>query len=76
MNENEFLYKYGGEKVLFTVMDKYKAIYQNDKLGIFCSGIVNYRDSICHEETVMDIFNLDCFEFGFIQESEYCDKRT
>lgn len=63
MTEQEFLQKYGSEKVFFSYLDKLRAVYRNDELGIECSGILDYRDSICSEETVMGIFQLDSFEF-------------
>lgn len=63
MNEQEFLEKYGFAKVYFHSVDKYRVIYRNNELGIVCSGILEYRSYMLHEETVQDIFDLDVFQF-------------
>jgi len=66
MNEKEFLQKYGNEKVEFKSMCKYRALYRNEELKIWCSGLVEYREDIENIETVNSIFNLDSFQFGII----------
>lgn len=45
-------------------MYKFRAIYENKKLGIYCSGVIEYRDDISYQETVSSIFNLEFFQFG------------
>lgn len=64
LTEREFLEKYGGEKVYFTGMYKFRAFYENKELGIYCSGVVYYRQSISYKETVNSVFDLDEFQFG------------
>lgn len=66
MTENEFLEKYGNEKVEFSNMYKYRATYKNDELGIWCSGNVGYKDIIEKTETVNYIFDLEHFKFGML----------
>lgn len=68
MSEQEFLEKYGSEKVFFSYLDKLRAVYRNDELGIVCSGTLEYRDYLVYEETVMEIFQLDFFEFNVNQK--------
>jgi hypothetical protein len=63
MEENEFLEKYGREKVYFVHMDKFRAFYENKELGISCSGVVEYRGMISYEETVYTVFDLEYFQF-------------
>jgi hypothetical protein len=46
MTEKEFLEKYGNQKVYFSSMYEYRAIYKNEKLNIWCSGVVESRDDI------------------------------
>ena len=64
MTEQEFLDKYGNEKVYFTNMYKFTARYENKKLGIYCAGTVNYRDTISYEEKVYSVSGLEDFEYG------------
>jgi hypothetical protein len=68
MTEEQFLEKYGQEKVYFSSMYKYRAVYKNEK--IWCSGVVESRDDIRHEETVLTVFDLEYFRFGFISEND------
>ncbi len=63
MTEQEFLQKYGNEKVYFSSMYKYKAIFRNEELKIWCSGTLEYRDEISYEETVWSVACLDNFSF-------------
>lgn len=64
MSEKEFLEKYGNEKVYFTGMYKFRAMYENKELGIYCSGVVEYRDGISYEETINSVFDLEYFQYG------------
>lgn len=64
MSEKEFLEKYGNEKVYFTGMYKFRAMYENKELGIYCSGVLEYRGDISYEETVNSVFDLEYFQFG------------
>ena len=64
MTEKEFLEKYGNEKVYFTEMYKFRAVYENKELGIYCSGVVEYRGDISYKETVNSVFDLEYFQFG------------
>jgi len=66
MNEQEFLERYGDKKVYFSNIYKFKITFKNEELKIWRGGILDYRDDLSKEETVISIFNLDCFEFGFI----------
>ena len=66
MTEKEFLEKYGNEKVEFSSMYKFRAMYKNEELKIFCRGVVEYRDDIEKIETVNSIFQLEDFEFGML----------
>ena len=66
MTEQEFLQKYGNEKVYFSSMYKFRATFINEELKIWCSGALDYRDDISYEETVNSVFNLEYFEFGVI----------
>ena len=66
MTEKEFLEKYGNEKLEFSNMYKFRVMYKNEELKIFCRGVVNYRDDIEKIETVNSIFDLDDFEFGML----------
>ena len=70
MTEEQFLEKYGQEKVCFSSMYKYRAVYKNEKLNIWCSGVTESRDDIRHEETVLTVFDLEYFRFGFISEND------
>lgn len=64
MEVKEFLEKYGNEKVYFTGMYKFRAMYENKELGIYCSGVIEYRGDISYEETVNSVFDLEYFQFG------------
>ena len=64
MTEKEFLEKYGNEKVYFTEMYKFRAVYENKELGIYSSGVVEYRGDISYKETVNSVFDLEYFQFG------------
>ena len=66
MTEKEFLEKYGNEKVEFSSMYKFRVMYKNEELKIFCRGVVDYRDDIEKIETVNSIFHLEDFEFGML----------
>ena len=70
MTEQQFLEKYGHEKVWFSRMYKYRVNYENEKLNIWCSGVAAPRDDINREETVLTVFDYDDFEFGFIHEND------
>lgn len=73
MTEKQFLQilqKYGKEKVYFSSLYKYRAVYENEKLRIRCSGVVQSRDDLRFEETVFSIFDLEDFQFGFIPEPD------
>lgn len=67
MTQEEFLEKYGNEKVHFSEMYKFTAYYKNEELGIWCRASIEYRDSIEAEETVNSIFQLEYFDFGFLK---------
>ena len=45
-------------------MYKFRAMYKNKELGIYCSGVVEYRGDISYEETVNSVFDLEYFQFG------------
>ena len=64
MTEKEFLEKYGNEKVYFTGMYKFNAMYANKELGIYCSGLLDYRDEISYEETPNSLSQLEEFKFS------------
>jgi hypothetical protein len=64
MTEKEFLEKYGNEKVYFTKMYKFRAMYENKELGIYCSGGVEHRADISYEETVNTVFDFEYFQFS------------
>ena len=66
MTEQEFLQKYGNEKVYFSSMYKFRAIFRNEELKIWCSGVLEYKDDISYEEVVNSIFYLEYFQFGVI----------
>ena len=68
MTQTEFLEKYGNENVEFSNMYKYRVIYKNVDLNIWCSGILEYRSSIDEIETVNSISQENDFDFGFIQK--------
>jgi len=70
MTEEQFLEKYGNQKVYFSSMYKYRAIYKNGTLNIWCSGVVQSRDDIRSQEKVLTVFDLEYFEFGFISEND------
>jgi hypothetical protein len=70
MTEKEFLEKYGNQKVYFSSMYEYRAIYKNGTLNIWCSGVVQSRDDIRSQETVLTVFDLEYFRFGFISEND------
>ena len=70
MTEKEFLEKYGNQKVYFSSMYEHIAIYKNEKLNIWCSGLVESRDDISIEEKVLTVFDLEYFRFGFISEND------
>lgn len=66
MTEQEFLQKYGNEKVYFSSMYKFRASFRNEELKIWCSGMLEYNNEISYEETVNSIFDLDYFLFGVL----------
>lgn len=66
MGKEEFLKKYGNEKVYFSSIYKFRAVFRNEELRIWCSGVLEYRDDISSEETVNSVFDLEYFEFGII----------
>ncbi len=66
MTQTEFLEKYGNENLEFSNMYKYRTIYKNGELGIWCSAIVEYRSSINKIETANSISQENDFDFGFI----------
>ena len=68
MTQTEFLEKYGNENLEFSNMYKYRVIYKNKELGIWCSGIIEYRSSIDKIETVNSISQENDFDFGFIEK--------
>jgi superfamily I DNA and RNA helicase len=74
MLEKKFLEKYGNEKVEFVSMNKFRAFFRNEKLKIWCSGTLEYREDISRVETVNSVFNLDNFHFGFMPSSDSCLK--
>lgn len=66
MTEEEFLTKYGSEKVQFEEIYKFTVKYSNEELGIYCSGSCDYRSDLYKEETVASLFGeLENFSFGF-----------
>lgn len=66
MTEQEFLQKYGNEKVYFSSMYKFRASFRNEELKIWCSGMLEYRNEILYEETANSVFDLDDFLFGVL----------
>jgi len=74
MLEKKFLEKYGNEKVEFVSMNKFRAFFRNEKLKIWCSGVLEYRGDISKVETVNSVFNLDNFHFGFMSSNDSCLK--
>jgi len=66
MTEQDFLQKYGNEKVYFSNMYKFRATFRNEELKIWCSGVLEYRGDISYEETVNSVFDLEYFQFGVI----------
>lgn len=66
MTKKYFLQKYGKQKLEFSNMYKFRATYKNEELGIWCSGIIEYRNEIQKEETVNSLSDLEYFTFGFI----------
>lgn len=76
MTEQQFLEKYGDEKVWFSRMYKYRVKYENEKLNIWCSGVAAPRDDINREETVSTVFDYADVEFGFINESSNISKNS
>jgi|688.fasta_scaffold169270_4 hypothetical protein len=70
ITEKEFLQKYGNVNVEFSSMYKNRATYKNEDLKIWCSGVLEYRDTIEKVETVNSIFNLEYFQFGIISENK------
>ena len=66
MTENEFLEKYGSEKVYFEEIYKFTVKYSNKELGIYCSGTIDYRSVLSDTEIINDLFReLINFSFGF-----------
>ena len=66
MTEQEFLQKYGTEKVYFSYIHRYSAMFVNEDLKIWCSCDLEYSDDISFEEMVNSIFDLGHFQFGLI----------
>lgn len=63
MTEEEFLIKHGQDEVHFCSVDKYRVLYANDLFWV--SGALEYRSFMVSIETVMNVFDLDHFQFGF-----------
>lgn len=66
--KQQFLEKYGDEKVEFSDIFKLRVTYKNEKLKIWCSGVLDYNDIFVKVETVNSISELDHFQFGTLIE--------
>jgi hypothetical protein len=67
MTQEEFLEKYGNEKVYFQRMYKHSVYYKNTELGFWCKATIEYDDEIEVEETVNSVFQFNYFDFGLLK---------
>ena len=71
MTEEEFLKKYKNVKVTFFSLHNYVVQHSNRKVGIWCSGYINYMSYITNEIPVyMYKDQVDDFKFGFYKTAD------
>ena len=64
---NTELKKYGNVEVTFAEMYKHHATYINKEVGVKCTFIVEYRDTINLTETVLHLMDYEYFKFELIK---------